>query len=91
MRNPKLAHILVHFSACWLPCVESASYIDSDKDKVCVRANVIILVSMLWPVALSFGAKSIDIMVTGMYYLSGGYLPGGNYVQIIFARLLFST
>ena len=43
---------------------------------------------MLWPVALSFGAKSIDIMVTGMYYLSGGYLPGGNYVQIIFARLL---
>ena len=46
---------------------------------------------MLWPVALSFGAKSIDIMVTGMYYLSGGYLPGGNYVQIIFARLLFST
>ena len=34
---------------------------------------------MLWPVALSFGAKSIDIMVTGMYYLSGGYLPGGNY------------
>ena len=42
-------------------------------------------------VALSFGAKSIDIMVTGMYYLSGGYLPGGNYVQIIFARLLFST
>ena len=44
MRNPKLAHILVHFSACWLPCVESASYMDSDlKDKVCVRANVIIL------------------------------------------------
>ena len=46
---------------------------------------------MLWLVAISFGAKSIDIMVTGMYYLSGGYLPGGNYVQIIFARLLFST
>ena len=43
MRNLKLAHILVHFSACWLPCVESASYMDSDKDKVCVRANVIIL------------------------------------------------
>ena len=20
MRNPKLAHTLVHFSACWLPC-----------------------------------------------------------------------
>ena len=38
---------------------------------------------MLWPVALSFGAKSIDIMVTGMYYLRcvvvyspGLYSPG---------------
>ena len=69
---------------------------DSDKDKVCVRANVIILLRacinvVAGAVALSFGAKSIDIMVTEMYYLSGGYLPGGNYVQIIFARLLFST
>ena len=39
---------------------------------------------MLWLVALSFDAKSRDIMVTGMYYLSGGYLPGGNYAQLLF-------
>ena len=39
---------------------------------------------MLWLVALSFDAKSRDIMVTGMYYLSGGHLPGGNYAQLLF-------
>ena len=46
---------------------------------------------MLWLVALSFDAKSRDIMVTGMYYLSGGYLPGGNYAQLLFIFPLYGS
>ena len=68
---------------------ESASYMDY-KDKVCVRANIITLLRacinvVAGAVALSFDAKSRDIMAKfGMYYLSGGYLPGGNYPQLLF-------
>ena len=60
----KTQHLL-QFSACWLPC---ASDMDSETDKVCVRAHMITLLKAgINVVARSFDAKSRDLMVTGRW------------------------
>lgn len=52
-----------YFLTCWLPC---ASDMDSETDKVCVRAHMITLLKAgINVVARSFDAKSRDLMVTG--------------------------
>ena len=60
---------------------------DSDTDKVCVRAHMITLLKAgINVVARSFDAKSRDIMVTGMYYM----LPQSNFpILALYLLLLF--